>query len=406
MSIDRARGIQGWMEPNELTWLAEQAKTHYRIAEIGSWLGRSTAALSDHTPGTVVAVDTWAGSDEPAHHALLAGKDPDWLYREFLRNVGSNVEAVRMNSLEAAAVLAERRFDMIFIDGAHDVASVKADIEAWLPLLEPGGLLCGHDYFTTVKEAVDSVLVARMASGSIWRMEGVRRVYDDLLPTAILVPSLDRPQFLRRLVANIHEATPEEHFIAFCVSDDESKRILDELNEWYLDDSASEDRRYVTRMNKLVGFLDDAATVFFGSDDVVHHPGWLSRALAVMATGPSVVVVNDLHNMAGTQAVVRRDYLDRAVFDHPGLAFHPGYRHNFADNEMFFTASQRGEFAWAKDSIVEHLHPLFHSANSVPWDDTYRNAQKGWAEDERRWKERQALIAAAIPATSPAFSVR
>jgi hypothetical protein len=44
-------------------------------------------------------------------------------------------------------------------------------------------------------------------------------VLADLLPCAILVPSLNRPQNLKALVENIHETTPEEHFIVFCVSD-------------------------------------------------------------------------------------------------------------------------------------------------------------------------------------------
>jgi len=215
----------------------------------------------------------------------------------------------------------------------------------------------------------------------------------DLLPTAILVPSLDRPQNLRRTVLNIHDATPEAHFILFCVSDQESRDILDELGEWYLDDSDCDDRRYVTRMNKLIDHLDDAETVFFGSDDVIHHKGWLRAALRVMnEKNAPVVVCNDLHNMAGTQAVVRRDYLDRAVFDAPGKAFHPGYQHNFADNEMFFTANVRGELAHAKDAVVEHLHPLFGSVNSLPWDETYRSAQKGWSEDMELWRKRRVKI--------------
>lgn len=216
----------------------------------------------------------------------------------------------------------------------------------------------------------------------------------DLLPCAILVPSLNRPHRLRDLVANIHATTPEEHFILFCVSDDDSKLILDELEEWYIDDSDVEDRRYVTRMNKLVRWLDDAKTIFFGSDDVVHHQGWLREALAVMGEGPSVVVVNDMHNPAGTQAVVRRSYLERAVFDAPGLAFHPGYGHNFADNEMFFTAAQQGELARAQRSLVEHLHPIYQGPRTAPWDSTYENALKGWDKDEQLWRSRQLLIAA------------
>ena len=50
-----------------------------------------------------------------------------------------------MSSVAAATLLALRA-NLVFLDGAHDYASVKADIEAWGPLVLPGGILCGHDY--------------------------------------------------------------------------------------------------------------------------------------------------------------------------------------------------------------------------------------------------------------------
>ena len=48
-----------------------------------------------------------------------------------------------------------------------------------------------------------------------------------------------------------------------------------------------------------------------------------------------VVVVKDCLNSSGTQALIRREYLDRAVVDEPGNAFWSGYQHNYADTEMF-----------------------------------------------------------------------
>jgi len=178
LNLEYAKTVTGWMNPAEMEWLASQAKVRLLIAEIGSWMGRTTCALADNTSGTVYAVDTWKGSEE--HQQLLAEKGEDWLYLEFLKNVGAraesgNVVVTRKPSLEAAAEFAARglKLDMIFIDAAHDYDNVKADILAWRPLLAIGGLFCGHDFdagrvgvVKAVKELV-SEYPARPA-GSIW----------------------------------------------------------------------------------------------------------------------------------------------------------------------------------------------------------------------------------------------
>lgn len=168
MQIGKARLIRGWMDENELVWLAEQAEKHTRIVEIGSFCGRSCRALADNTTGTVTAVDTW-GIEHPAYGEISG------LYNTFQENmIGlTNIRVVKKMSLDAAAELASERFDMVFIDADHRYGSVKADIEAWLPLIVPGGLICGHDYddHEDVRRAVNEVLPkAKLEAGSIWAL--------------------------------------------------------------------------------------------------------------------------------------------------------------------------------------------------------------------------------------------
>lgn len=168
MNIRRATLIRGWMDEVELTWLAQQAETHTKIVEIGSFLGRSCRALCDNTKGQVTAVDTW-GIEHPAYGSTTG------LFEKFQENlIGCvNLRIVKMMSLDAANHLyvGGEQFDMVFIDADHRYEAVKADIAAWMPLVVPGGLLCGHDYndHVEVKRAVDEMLPgAKVEAHSIW----------------------------------------------------------------------------------------------------------------------------------------------------------------------------------------------------------------------------------------------
>ena len=180
IDISYAETISGWMSPSELEYLASLAERSRYILEVGSWRGRSTSCLAANTrgPGLVVAVDTWRGSVE--HQAELKGKPVSGVWFDFMANVApfDNVWPVPMNSLKAAQVISmsPMRFDLIFIDASHDYESVKADIVAWLPLLAPGGILCGHDYMRWgVKSAVRQLVPRHrlVPNTSIWSTEGV-----------------------------------------------------------------------------------------------------------------------------------------------------------------------------------------------------------------------------------------
>lgn len=122
--------IWGWMSPTELRWLATQATTMRSVVEIGSLHGRSSCALATACPGHVYCIDPWNDEGFKSWTASIGDKFP-------------NVTGIRAPSPEAGTQVPDP-VDMVFIDGAHDRASVTADITYWLPRTKK--LLCGHDY--------------------------------------------------------------------------------------------------------------------------------------------------------------------------------------------------------------------------------------------------------------------
>lgn len=141
--------IWGWMSPEELLWLGEQAASMESVVEVGCLHGRSAFMLLSSCPGPVYCIDPW---NDAADHS----------YPSFLGSCGHfpNLRAIRGYSPAAAAEV-PGKVDMVFIDGDHEYEAVRADILAWLP--KTRRLLCGHDYqedgggFPGVAQAVHEV---------------------------------------------------------------------------------------------------------------------------------------------------------------------------------------------------------------------------------------------------------
>lgn len=191
IDVSRALKCDGYMALEELVWLAQQAKTHKFIIEVGSWHGKSSRALADNLMlnGRLICVDHWKGSfvERESNHASALGEDGDAAYLEFLGNMADlpldKVYPLRLSSRNAAKFLSERpgiKADMIFIDAGHIYEEVKADILAWLPLLNEGGMMCGHDMFHVnnvwpgVGQAVNEIFglnVKQAPNTSIWMVD-------------------------------------------------------------------------------------------------------------------------------------------------------------------------------------------------------------------------------------------
>lgn len=187
---------------------------------------------------------------------------------------------------------------------------------------------------------------------------------------AIIVPMLGRPHRVEPLVESIEASTPEPHRVLFVLTPGD--RAVEEAVAAVGGEAIHVNRKprgdYARKINTGVRATTEPF-VFTGADDLRFHPEWLPRALAKMTDRVGVVGTNDLCNrrvmrgLHATHFLVARWYITQhGTIDEPGKVFHEGYPHELVDDEMVGTAKHRKAWAFARDSCVEHLHPMVGKA--------------------------------------------
>jgi len=124
---------------------------YLRFLQIGAFTGDATLYLLDNVlaghGATLVDVDTWEGSDEPAHEAIDFA-DVERVYDERTSALRARGRLIKFKgtSLSFFRVAPATLFDFIYIDGDHTAAGVLSDAVHAYPLLKVGGLLAFDDY--------------------------------------------------------------------------------------------------------------------------------------------------------------------------------------------------------------------------------------------------------------------
>lgn len=97
-----------------------------------------------------------------------------------LERHGRKAKLIRLGSGEAARLFAPGSVDFVYLDGAHDHASVAADLAAWWPKLAGRGVLAGHDFddhpnHEGVRRAVEGFAAARGLTVYLTAVDGYNR---------------------------------------------------------------------------------------------------------------------------------------------------------------------------------------------------------------------------------------
>ena len=138
----------GTVEEDDANFLCELAQGHTYAIELGTFTGQfSTAILKGLNPdGRLLTLDTFLGSSGGSIIQGLARLQQLKALFERLTPYEGRYSVMVGEFSQAAHWIANASVDFVFIDGAHDYASVINDIRLFRPKLKPGGKLVGHDF--------------------------------------------------------------------------------------------------------------------------------------------------------------------------------------------------------------------------------------------------------------------
>jgi predicted O-methyltransferase YrrM len=122
------------------------------IVEIGSWQGRNTVALAAACRasgnGRVWAIDHFEGNPGSRNYYVIGKEDLSDLKSGFESNIARSAlqDWVILFDQPRQGFDQEVQVRLLFIDGNHDLPSVRGDLEHFLPLLVRRAIVIFDDY--------------------------------------------------------------------------------------------------------------------------------------------------------------------------------------------------------------------------------------------------------------------
>jgi predicted O-methyltransferase YrrM len=164
--------------------LARYAGDSRRLVEIGVWHGVTTTILR-----RAMAADAILFAVDPFFPGRLGFSVQKLIaHGEVNRQNKGTVRWLETTGVGAAEVLrtaGEDPIDFIFIDGDHSYEGLKADWEAWRPLIARGGTVALHDSRSTATRSIDGAGSVRFTAEVI-KNDSDFRVVDEIDSLTVL----------------------------------------------------------------------------------------------------------------------------------------------------------------------------------------------------------------------------
>ncbi len=189
-----AEDLQGWAGTDPLLRRAVEIARPGLVIEVGTWKGQSAVFMAEHCralglDACILCIDTWLGSlehllDDRFRALLRVRRGRPTIYEQFLANVRARglegyITPLPQTSRTAARLLRARGLlaDLIYIDASHEEQDVLEDLEAYWPLLRPGGLLVGDDHIAPFPGVIRACSAFARRHALEPRIDGVKYLF-------------------------------------------------------------------------------------------------------------------------------------------------------------------------------------------------------------------------------------
>jgi SAM-dependent methyltransferase len=169
--------LAGYFEEHnriEYEYLVDQVPDGSTIMEVGVFRGKSICSLAPvikRKKLQVIAVDLFDVVDYAEDDVM---KKRFGMFSDFTRNIKYFGLQHYVTAVKGDSSMIKVNCSLIFIDADHSYKAVRADIDNLWPLVEPGGILCGHDYgeyCPGVMKAVDESFPEKRVKAFIWSVK-------------------------------------------------------------------------------------------------------------------------------------------------------------------------------------------------------------------------------------------
>lgn len=134
-----------WLDRNDISRICLE-RGYETFIEVGTLDAQWITAIANQAKSTdFMSVDRWLPyADVFTEETLALSKAAAYRASEST----ANHSILEMESTKAAQMFQDQSIDVVYLDGDHSDAGIRADLAAWAPKVKIGGILAGHDYVT------------------------------------------------------------------------------------------------------------------------------------------------------------------------------------------------------------------------------------------------------------------